>query len=284
MAAHLLATEPRGSEWVCDRLRDAAREAVPRGAPDASVTYLRRALEEPPSSDSRPAVLLELGLAESLTLDREPAIEHLRRGLETTKDTVARLYAARTLAGMVGMNDPSQAVEIVERALAASADADPALALHIEAHMVSRGPLRPDLSPGHAAVAPLGCASASRAGELDGAMELTVAATEVAMAGDSAERAAALAERAIEALRADPIVAVVIGFAARCLTVADRLDEADRAPLGRRSTRRDRHQANYRVGPLLALPLRGPLAARARSATPWPTPRPRSAPTRTRAG
>ena len=65
-------TEPRGSEWVCDRLRDAAREAVPRGAPDASVTYLRRALEEPPSPDSRPAVLLELGLAESLTLDREP--------------------------------------------------------------------------------------------------------------------------------------------------------------------------------------------------------------------
>ena len=57
-------------EWVCDRLRDAAHEAVPRGAPDASVTYLRRALEEPPSPDSRPAVLLELGLAESLTLDR----------------------------------------------------------------------------------------------------------------------------------------------------------------------------------------------------------------------
>ena len=69
---------------------------MPRGAPDASVTYLRRALEEPPSVYSRPAVLLELGLAESLTLDREPAIEHLRRGVETTQDTVARLYAART--------------------------------------------------------------------------------------------------------------------------------------------------------------------------------------------
>ena len=137
MAAHLLATEPRGSEWVCDRLRDAAREAVPRGAPDASVTYLRRALEEPPALDSRPAVLLELGLAESLTLDREPAIEHLRRGVETTRDTATRLYAARTLAGIVGMSDPREAVAIVERALAASPDADPALAVHIEAHMVS---------------------------------------------------------------------------------------------------------------------------------------------------
>ena len=73
-------------EWVCDRLRDAAREAVPRGAPDA-VRHLpaaraRGAAVGPPS---RPATLLELGLAESLTLDREPAIEHLRRGVETTQ-------------------------------------------------------------------------------------------------------------------------------------------------------------------------------------------------------
>jgi ATP/maltotriose-dependent transcriptional regulator MalT len=82
-------------------------------------------------------------------------------------------------------------------------------------------------------------------------MELTVAATEVAMAGESAERAASLAERAIEALRADPIVAVVVGFAARCLTVADRLDEADRV-LSTTVDEARRQHANYRVGPLLA--------------------------------
>ena len=214
------------------------------------MTYLRRALEEPPSPDNRPAVLLELGLAESLTLDREPAVEHLRRGVETTKDTVARLYAARTLAAMVGMNDPSQAVEIVERALARSPDADPALALHIEGHMVNMG--RFALGSRRAT---LGRAARLRervdAGELDGAMELTVAATEVTMAGESAERAAALAGRAIEALRADPIVAVVVGFAARCLTVADRLDEADRVLSATIDDAR-RQRANYRVGPLLA--------------------------------
>ena len=82
-------------------------------------------------------------------------------------------------------------------------------------------------------------------------MELTVAATEVTMAGESAERAAALAERAIEALRADPILAVVVGFAARCLTVADRLDEADRVLSATVDDAR-RQRANYRVGPLLA--------------------------------
>ena len=282
VAAHLLATEPHGSDWVCDRLRGAAHEAAPRGAPDASVTYLRRALEEPPSPDTRPAVLLELGLAESLTLDREPAIEHLRRGVETTQDTVARLYAARTLAAIVGMNDPSQSVEIVERALAASPDADPALALHIEAHMVSMARFA------------LGSRRATfdraarlrervEAGELDGAMELTVAATELTMAGESAERAAALAERAIEGLRADPILAVVVAFAVRCLTVADRLDEADRI-LSATVDEARRHRANYRVGPVLAVPLRRPLPRRCAPRCRGRRRRPRSAPMRTPAG
>ena len=249
VAAHLLGTEPCGSAWVCDRLRDAAREAVPRGAPGASVTYLRRALAEPPSPESRPAVLLELGHAESLTLDREPAIEHLRRGIETTGDGVARLYAARTLAAMVGMDDPAQAVEIVDRALAASPGVDPALALHIESHMVAVG--RFALSSRRATFR-----RAARLrervedGELDGAMESTVAAMELAMAGDSAARAAALAERAIVALGRDPMVAVVIGFAARSLTVADRLDDADRVLTAAVDEAR-RHRANYRVGPLL---------------------------------
>ena len=149
VGAHLLATEPSDSPWVCDRLRDAAREAVPRGAPDAAVTYLRRALDEPPAVADRPATLLELGLAESLTLDRGPAIEHLRRGVETTQDTVARLYAARTLGAMVGVDSPSEAVELVERALAASPDADPALALHIEGHMLSMARWAVELAARH---------------------------------------------------------------------------------------------------------------------------------------
>ena len=89
-------------------------------------------------------------------------------------------------------------------------------------------------------------------------MELTVAATEVMMAGESSERAAALAERAIEALRADPILAVVVGFASHCLIVADRLDDADRILSATVDDAR-RHRANYRVGPLLIVPLRSAL-------------------------
>ena len=227
-------------------------------------------------------MLLELGLAESLTLDREPAIEHLRRGVETTKDTVARLYAARTLAAMVGMNDPSQAVEIVERALAASPDADPALALHIEAHMVSMA--RFALSSRRATFDRAArLRERVEAGELDGAMELTVAATEVTMAGESAERAAALAERAIEALRADPILAVVVGFA---VALPDRRRPPRRSRPGPLGDGRRRPPAAGQLPRGAGARCSAPTSASApaRSAMPWPTPRPRSRPTRTPAG
>ena len=225
---------------------------------------------------------LELGLAESLTLDMEPAIEHLRRGVETTKDTVARLYAARTLAAMVGMESPSHAVAIVERALAASPDADPALALHIESHMLNMA--RFGLTSRRATFERAArLRERVEAGELDGPMELTVAATEVAMAGESADLAAALAGRAIEALRADPILAVVG-------RVRGAQPDRGRPPRrGRTESSRRRWTPPAGSGPTTASVRSSrfaPMCASApeRSAMPWPTPRPRSRPTRTPAG
>src|SRR3954469_17252260 len=47
VAAPLLALPgATGDPWVIERLEDAGREAMRRGAPDSAVTYLRRALEE----------------------------------------------------------------------------------------------------------------------------------------------------------------------------------------------------------------------------------------------
>ncbi len=171
---------------------------------------------------------------------------------------------------MVGMDSPLQGVEIVERALAASGDADPVLVSHIEAHMVNLARFALDsrrVTFDRAAR----LRSGVERGELEGAMELTVAATEVMMAGESSERAAALAERAIEALRADPILAVVVGFASHSLIVADRLDDADRIL----SATRRRRQAAPSQLPRRAvahLPLRSALPRggppRSRRATP----------------
>ena len=75
VAAQLLLTTPTGDAWATSTLRDAARSALGRGAPDSAVVYLRRALEEasPPEPE---AVLHELGTAEARMADPE-AIEHL---------------------------------------------------------------------------------------------------------------------------------------------------------------------------------------------------------------
>ena len=73
VAAHLLAAEPAGDDWVVNSLSSAARMAIASGAPDSAVAYLRRALAEPPSGRLRPDVLLELGFAESYAGDRQAA-------------------------------------------------------------------------------------------------------------------------------------------------------------------------------------------------------------------
>ena len=40
---------PRGDAWVVERLQEAARIAVERGAPDAALAHLERAQAEPPA-------------------------------------------------------------------------------------------------------------------------------------------------------------------------------------------------------------------------------------------
>ena len=63
VAAHLLHAEPTGVAWAVDALRDAATDALLRGAPDAAAAFLERALIEPPTPDARGEVLHELGVA-----------------------------------------------------------------------------------------------------------------------------------------------------------------------------------------------------------------------------
>ena len=61
---HLLRTEPAGDPATVATLRDAARRAGARGAPQSAATYLRRAVAEPPPDAAGDAdTQLELGLA-----------------------------------------------------------------------------------------------------------------------------------------------------------------------------------------------------------------------------
>ena len=63
VAPHLLSTRPAGRADTVAVLREAARTASERGAPDIAARYLARALAEPPDQDARPAVLVETGIA-----------------------------------------------------------------------------------------------------------------------------------------------------------------------------------------------------------------------------
>jgi hypothetical protein len=97
IAAHLLSSDPYGEVWAVDALRDATRKALARGAPEAAVAYLRRAIAEPPSESSRLDVLIELGRAEAL-LPEAQAFTSLRQALELAVDPEQRAMIALDLA------------------------------------------------------------------------------------------------------------------------------------------------------------------------------------------
>ncbi|MEU6770052.1 AAA family ATPase [Streptomyces sp. NPDC046759] len=99
-ARHLLKVHPDGDEELVEQLREAAREHLAVGAPDAARTCLERALLEPPLPAVHADLLYELGCATLLTA---PAvtIEHLQHALgtpglapERRVDAVVRLSQA----------------------------------------------------------------------------------------------------------------------------------------------------------------------------------------------
>src|SRR5205814_9254763 len=86
-AGHLELVPPRGDHFVVATLREAAARSLARGAPDTAVTYLRRALEEPPDPSDRVETLSELGLAER-RVDVVAGASHLEEALREVEDPV----------------------------------------------------------------------------------------------------------------------------------------------------------------------------------------------------
>ena len=105
---HLLRTEPTGAASTVAALREAARRAGARGAPQSAAAYLRRALAEPPPSAAEEAdVRLELGLALGAYMDRD-AYDMLHHAVATAVTPLQRgaiaLSGARAL-GLIGHFD-----------------------------------------------------------------------------------------------------------------------------------------------------------------------------------
>ena len=139
VAAHLLSAEPYGDPWVVEALCGAAREALAKGAPEAAVSYLRRAVEEPPEPDVRMNVLLALGRAEAL----QP-IPHdfpaLREALRLAPNDQQRAWIAIELAwGLSAVTRFSEAVAVLEVALERAGDLDRELLDTIAALLIGGG-------------------------------------------------------------------------------------------------------------------------------------------------
>jgi DNA-binding CsgD family transcriptional regulator len=131
VAAHLLASDAAGDDWVVDSLLLAARAAGVSGAPGSAVAYLRRALAEPPPGRLRAEVLVQLGFAESYAGDPE-AVTHLEQALDAATEPATQLAITLALGRMLQIEGSNQvALEVFDgtRARLASSDWHAALTL-----------------------------------------------------------------------------------------------------------------------------------------------------------
>ncbi|MFC9910275.1 ATP-binding protein [Streptomyces sp. NPDC059862] len=112
---HLLQVHPDDDAELVDQLREAAREHLAVGAPDAARRCLERALKEPPRPEVHARVLYELGCAGLLTAPAT-TIGHLRTALAMPGlDGPARVDAVFRLSQALLHNDQlEQAVRTVE--------------------------------------------------------------------------------------------------------------------------------------------------------------------------
>jgi len=116
----------RGDPEVAQLLRDAGRDAIRRGATETAVSYLRRALDEPPPADERADVLYELGVAEADSSGLE-ALEHLRLAYGELTDVRKRAAAAFWITRLAMHTGPGLAVEAAEFARQVSRTLPPEL-------------------------------------------------------------------------------------------------------------------------------------------------------------
>ena len=230
VAAQIVEAEPTGDPERVELLRRVAADAMARGAPAATVAWLRRALAEPPPADDRPAVLLELGSAE-LRAAAPEAVDHLAEAVELIREPAALATAARLLAnGLTWSGDSDAAVAALDSAIDIVEPADRELGLALEAELAAHAQ-----EASREAREPAAGRLARHAG-LEGATpgeRLVVAslAFERARASESESEAAASIERALADGRlldeqehdvASTIYVLVVGLlATEALDVAD---------------------------------------------------------------
>ncbi|MGY6026944.1 ATP-binding protein [Streptomyces spinosirectus] len=133
---HLLQVHPDDDEELVEQLREAAREHLAVGAPDAARRCLERALLEPPIPEVHARVLFELGCATLLTAPAT-TIDHLQSALAMPGlDADERVDAVVRLSQALLHNDQlGEAVRTVEAEAARHEDGPARLRLQAVQYM-----------------------------------------------------------------------------------------------------------------------------------------------------
>ncbi|HLY48314.1 MAG TPA: AAA family ATPase [Solirubrobacteraceae bacterium] len=197
IAAHLLSADAYGEAWVVSALRRAAQEALVRGAPEAAVAYLRRAVAEPPSPEHRFELLLELGRAEALLSERQD-FGSLREALTFAGTPRERALAAQQLAlALFAVLRNSEAIAVIEDALEEADELEPGTVMRLTEVLVGGGigdlAATPDLV---ARAQPY--FQAAECGELRDSRMLSTLAQTAALTGMEIERTARLARACLQ--------------------------------------------------------------------------------------
>lgn len=146
-APHLLLSNPAGSSEAVETLRAAAHAAAERGVPEVAVTYLERALEEPPTSDLRPRVLEELGTAAAGAIDPRAA-EWLREACDEVTDPAARARCALALGRTLFFaGRPEEALDAIDQVDPELQPGERTVAARLEAELIAAARLDHNLRP-----------------------------------------------------------------------------------------------------------------------------------------
>jgi DNA-binding CsgD family transcriptional regulator len=138
VAGELLRIAPGADPFVVSTLRQAAERSLGRGAAEAAVGYLTRALDEQIDPATRADVLVELGLAERRT-NGPAAVDHLRAGLDVVTDRSRRGAIALELGRVLWFTHrTADAVAVLEQALdEVDREQDPDLYERLVAELIS---------------------------------------------------------------------------------------------------------------------------------------------------
>ncbi|GAB2725303.1 AAA family ATPase [Kitasatospora kifunensis] len=233
VAAHLLLAEPNGEAWRVEVLREAARATRGRGAPEVTVTYLRRALHEPMSVKERGPLLLELG-ADELQVDVGAARHRLARAAEALTDPYSRAQAAHLLANALFLEQQHEdAVDVLARAVEDLREAEDGSGLarevswYLQAQMLLIGYDQLSTLPA-ARLRARRLRDHKLAGDTPGECTVLAALSVAALSGDgSAAIADDLVDRALRGgLAGTDQSQILLSLAALAFVATDRLDDA----------------------------------------------------------